>query len=410
MDILKLLTMIIAIIAILLGTACTKKTNLTGTNWSDVYAQSFSDSTAITNGYSFPADKPVKVSGNEATILAGTWDGSEAVSLLRFSGLPDSSALTNYVIQDVFVDLNILRRDAIANNDIVLKLYKVNTGWTANPDSLSATDYTLIPGASVTVAGVVSASGDTVHVPIPAETIKTWYQGTDKNGLNILVKAEVSGSAFVEMRAATTTNGSKLRYKYKTSSTVSTFSDFSTYASLDIHGFIGSTSANIDNGVWKICNYRPSRIYVKIEPNMARFKDMEGQSLDAINLKRVNINKAELVLYIKDFTTKQNAISYTLSPLLVKTEPAGIDSIITDNMEVAQYTVSSYVSATADSAVIDITPIIQAYTAGKTTPKGIVIMSEKEHKDFGELEFFHFIGSPVEKQPYIRVKYTPPYL
>jgi len=39
-----------------------------------------------------------------------------------------------------------------------------------------------------------------------------------------------------------------------------------------------------------------------------------------------------------------------------------------------------------------------------------VIMSNYERKDFGEIEFHHPQSAPSAKTPYIRVKYTPPFL
>ena len=64
-----------------------------------------------------------------------------------------------------------------------------------------------------------------------------------------------------------------------------------------------------------------------------------------------------------------------------------------------------------DSLTVDVTPIIQAYTSGEKIPKGIMIQSTQERRNFGTLEFWDCNEStPAEKKPYIKITYTPPYL
>ena len=63
-----------------------------------------------------------------------------------------------------------------------------------------------------------------------------------------------------------------------------------------------------------------------------------------------------------------------------------------------------------DSLVVDITPIIQAYSSGDKIPYGIVIRSLQEMINYGKIEFWHFEDAPADKRPKLRLTYTPPFL
>ncbi|MCB5249375.1 MAG: hypothetical protein WCY87_05555, partial [Candidatus Cloacimonadales bacterium] len=139
------------------------------------------------------------------------------------------------------------------------------------------------------------------------------------------------------------------------------------------------------------------------------------------DLKKVSINKAEIVLHIKDTASLSNAFSYSFNALLIKNRPETPELIPTEDMYLPEFSTNivNITLATADSAVVDITPIIQAYVSQKKfpdgtliEPNGIILMSKYERNDFGEIEFWHPMdsGIPPEKMPYIRIKYTPPFL
>jgi len=85
--------------------------------------------------------------------------------------------------------------------------------------------------------------------------------------------------------------------------------------------------------------------------------------------------------------------------------------LLKSDYETLVYTVTSKGTITGDSLTVDITPIVQAYTSGEKIPKGIMIQSTQERKNFGTLEFWDCNASThVEKKPYFKITYTPPYL
>ena len=284
------------LIIVLVG-ACTKKNNLTGTNWSDDSALSFEDPAALISGYSFPADSLLSITTNRKNLLVGNWQGSTAMSILRFTNLPADTTIAAYHdLSDLSLDIVLQRRNETERSPLTLNFYKVNTGWAANPDTLSEADYTLIPSMSTVVPAAIVTS-DTLSVPLPYNFIQTWQADSDSTGLNILIKAENEG--FVEIMLSTAKAGSKLKFKYKKTTSSEEYTEFERYAAMNAYSFT-HPDVEISPGVWKLSNFAPQRMYVDLQPDFAMFKTEDGATMSPEELKRVSVNKAELVLYIKD--------------------------------------------------------------------------------------------------------------
>ena len=116
------------LIIVLVG-ACTKKNNLTGTNWSDDSALSFEDPAALISGYSFPADSLLSITTNRKNLLVGNWQGSTAMSILRFTNLPADTTIAAYHdLSDLSLDIVLQRRNEIERSPLTLNFYKVKIG------------------------------------------------------------------------------------------------------------------------------------------------------------------------------------------------------------------------------------------------------------------------------------------
>jgi len=124
------------------------------------------------------------------------------------------------------------------------------------------------------------------------------------------------------------------------------------------------------------------------------------------------VNKAEIVLHIKNNDYYNSSTSYSLYPFnVVKDSINSPLTLLKSDYETLVYTSNSIGIIKGDSLTVDVTPIIQAYTSGEKIPKGIMIQSFQERKNFGTLEFWDCNEStPAEKKPYIKITYTPPYL
>ena len=128
--------------------------------------------------------------------------------------------------------------------------------------------------------------------------------------------------------------------------------------------------------------------------------------------KRVTINKAQLVLYIKN-NPYYEKVNYSLLALNVVKDSISTPIALEDgDTELMSYIGTTTGLASGDSIVINITPMVQGYTSGNIENKGIVIRSLHEMLNLGELEFWHFGDPtcPAAKKPVIRITYTPPFL
>jgi len=392
---------------LILMSACTKKTNLTGDNFSEIDAQLATDYSAVWGGYSFPADSLVSLDSGRKNLLVGSWQGSEARSIIRFTGLPDEESMLEYdMMFDAELSLVLAGRDKNANA-LTLKIYKVLRSYTL-PDSLAESDCELWSNLVIPAEAAVN---DTLVLDLDTQWLKTWASGADSTGLNILIALEDGAEGFAELKLASANSGSRISYKYLPEAGAEE-QELVSYATNQAYSFSHPEVA-IDPDSWRLSNFAPQRMYIDLNPDFELFEDQYGNVLSPEDLKRVNINKAELVLFTKkDLPNLQNTYSYFVSALLVKEKPESPIPITVENMEAISfaYSLVSSTNTASDSLVINITPIIQAYSSGKKEPQGIVIISNYERKDFGEIEFYNPNFAPAELQPYIRVKYTPPFL
>lgn len=416
----RFLLIMLAVFFALVG--CTKKNNLTGTNWSELDAALIQDSNALISGYSYPADSLDAMSTNRKSLLVGRWNGSEARSIIRFTNLPSESTIQNlHSLNNLKLELVLMRSSEHTQNPIKLQFFKVNGEYKANPFEIPVESLSEITQAATTIDHTV-ISLDTLRIALPYALLQNWQTNADSTGLNIMIKASDEtgfGDGFAEIRLTSGTIGSKISYEFKENSSDVDFSVFSRYATRNDF-YLNHQEAAVLPGEWRISNYQPQRVYVDLQPDMTAFRDKNGNQISPADLKRVSINKAELVLHIKkDLPSLRNAISYDFSSLLIKEQPQSPQVIATTDMFRPEFFVSlmNLVSFEADSLIVDITPIIQAYVSQKTfadgtviTPQGIVLMSKYERKDFGEIEFYHPLSAPDAKKPYIRIKYTPPFL
>ena len=204
-------------------------------------------------------------------------------------------------------------------------------------------------------------------------------------------------------------NSPKLNIKYKTE----TEGEWITYNQSPAKDTYTLEAQETDpSELWKISNLNSTCLYIKYQPSYTLFKDNDENQLSEIQIKRLTVNKAEIVLHIKNNDYYNATTSYSLYPFnVVKDSITDPVLLLKSDYETLVYTVTSKGTITGDSLTVDITPIVQAYTSGEKIPKGIMIQSTQERKNFGTLEFWDCNAStPVEKKPYVKITYTPPYL
>ncbi|MEN6445979.1 MAG: hypothetical protein ABFC98_08055 [Candidatus Cloacimonas sp.] len=399
-------TMMCVITILMLISGCTDKKNLTGDNFSDVSAITVNDESGIMNGYSFPAEKLATISGSETKLLAGSYQNATAISFLRFTGLPED--MINIRPDSCFLQVKISKRSALPRNPLKLKLYKLNKVWSDSIDleAITNSDLSQNPLAEWTVADTIGSTGKVVKFALPTSEIFNW-ETPDTLGWNFVLKTENDG--WVEIISSEQSTGPKLNLNYQTEveGEYETYNEFPAKDTYTLNAPVGVTSES-----WKISNLTSTRMYLLYEPTYTIFKDNEGNMLDSLQIKRMTINKAVIVLHIKQNDYYSGTNSYSLYSFnVVKDSITDMIPLVTGDYEIISNTVTSTGYVSSDSITVDITPIMQAYSSADKKPKGIMIQSLQERQNFGTVEFWDCKDStPAGKKPYIKITYTPPYL
>jgi hypothetical protein len=401
---------LLLLLAILALSGCIKKNNPTGNNWSDVRPLTLTENLEVFGGYSFAGNAQIK--GTESSLLCGNFDGVESVIFMRFTGLPEEGTFRIPDYQDsTFLALTLTKRSSLRRNPIDLKVYKLNQSWAADSTALiDDANLTLITPTAFTVPDSISSLGTEIKIPIPFSALENWRSEADTLGLTLAIKT--NSPAWVEMMSMETGRGPQLRFPYRiTDPEASTETDDSIYdqrPTRDSYRVDEKTAPLLANR-WVLNNITPSRIYLDFLIDNNWFKDMQGNVLDEKQRKRVTINQAKLVLYVKDSSYYGPSTSVKLRADRMDDTLNVADPVVIDDNRLTSGTVSDQF-VRGDSLEIDITAIIQAYSSGKKVPYGIVVRSMQELLNYGKMEFWHFTDAPEDKRPKIRLTYTPPYL
>lgn len=406
------LLLTLSLIALLIMTGCTNKDNLTGNNWSDVAPQSFADSSSFYGGFSYPGTKTVN--GLESNLLCGDFQGKEAITVLRFTGLPDSLQIPAAHQDSTWLELTLVKRSPLGRNPVELSIYKLNQLWAADSTSLiqDANMTEEITTQAFTIPDTILAAGTVVKIPIPYAKIQDWSSTADSLGFNLVLKT--NADSYLELRSTETGRGPKLRFTY-TAGTDTTKVTYNTNPTRDSYR-VTAEAAPLLPGQWVIQNISPSRILVNFGLDYNLFKDSAGNILSEKDRKRVTINKAELVLYVKDnpyyiAPTQYNLRADWLKDSLNVALPVAIaDDKLTTGL--------TYQAAVRDNyIVVNVIQIVQAFSSGdidswNDQPWGVVIRSNQELLNFGKLELWQADDPniPAGMKPKLKVTYTPPYL
>lgn len=389
-----LLTVIIMLV--LLVTGCTRKDNLTGNDWTGITPLvTVADSFAL--GYSYT--KLDTVSGSESYLLCGSNDGIDAMAVMRFTGFAD----TMNVIGQPVLKLVATRCSNSARLPVVLSFHKITQDWAADSTS-NILDSQLSPlGIPDVDVDTVNTLGDTLLINLSPAIVQNWSI-SGVTGFNLAVKTV--GDGWIEFKSKELSSGPVLSFDYMLPGATDTLR-YSKTCNLDSYRYQG-TQTMLSPNVLKLKNLLPQRMYVRF--GLPEFRNKAGELLTPAQLKRVTINKAELVLFIKD-TSYYNNRAGSFYPFNVDTEELITDPAVLSisDLSTVENTVTSYKKATEnDSVKINITPLIQGYTSGEIENKGVVISSTMEMSNFGSLEFWHYndLNVPADKKPYIKVFYT----
>ena len=404
----RLLLVATLFLAIILG-GCINDHNPTGNNWSNVRPMSFTTPLDIVAGYSFPGSGSIK--GTETSLVCGNYNGIESVAFVRFTGLPSVGTfhIPEAYQDSTYLNLVLTRKFSESRNPVEVKIYKLNQSWAADSTNLiQDSNLSLITPQSYTITDSISSAGTQIKIPIPVAALEQWTSEADSLGLTLAIKT--GENSYIEFKSRESGAGPKLHFLYRTTDENPTEKKYDQYCNKDSYRIDEETAPIITNQ-WILSNIPPSRIYLYFPMNFSLFQDTEGNPLNEIQLKRTTINHAELILYVKENPYYGTSTQYRLRADRVN-DSLDINTAITvlDEQVASGIITQSFIRG--DSLVVNITPLIQAYTSGDKMNYGIVIRSMQELINYGKIELWHFNDSstPAEKQPKLRVTYTPPFL
>ena len=404
----RLLLVATLFLAIILG-GCINDHNPTGNNWSNVRPMSFTTPLDIVAGYSFPGSG--SINGTENSLVCGNYNGIESVAFVRFTGLPSVGTfhIPEAYQDSTYLNLVLTRKFSESRNPVEVKIYKLNQSWAADSTNLiQDSNLSLITPQSYTITDSISSAGTQIKIPIPVAALEQWTSEADSLGLTLAIKT--GENSYIEFKSRESGAGPKLHFLYRTTDENPTEKKYDQYCNKDSYRIDEETAPIITNQ-WILSNIPPSRIYLYFPMNFSLFQDTEGNPLNEIQLKRTTINHAELILYVKENSYYGTSTQYRLRADRVN-DSLDINTAITvlDEQVASGIITQSFIRG--DSLVVNITPLIQAYTSGDKMNYGIVIRSMQELINYGKIELWHFNDSstPAEKQPKLRVTYTPPFL
>ncbi|NLW18500.1 MAG: hypothetical protein GXY81_02295 [Candidatus Cloacimonetes bacterium] len=403
-------TILPLLLVLLALSGCIRKNNPTGNNWSDVRPMTTVDSLQVFGGYSFAGS--AKIKGTESSLLCGNFEGIESVTFMRFTALPEVGKFRIPDYQDsTFLSLTLTKRSPARRNPLELKIYKLNQSWAADSTGLiDDANLTLITPIAFTVPDTISTLGTQVKIPIPAAALENWRSEADTLGLTLAIKAEAG--SWVEMMSMETGRGPQLRFRYRITDPEPTEgSDDSIYEQRPTRDSyrIDEQTAPLLADRWVLNNINPSRFFVDFNIRNDWFKDMQGNVLDEKQRKRVTINQAKLVFYVKENPYYGSIASVKLRADRMNDSLNVAEPVVIDDSRLTSGFVSDQF-VRGDSIEVDVTAIIQAYSSGKKLPYGIVVRSMQELQNYGRLELWHFSDAPADKRPKIKITYTPPFL
>jgi len=330
---------------------------------------------------------------------------------VRFTGLPSMGTfhIPEAYQDSTYLNLILTKNFSESRNPVEVRIYKLNQSWAADSTNLiQDSNLSLITPQSYTITDSISSAGTQIKIPIPVTALEQWTSEADSLGLTLAIKT--GENSYIEFKSLESGSGPKLHFLYRTTGENPTEKKYDQYCNKDSYRIDEETAPIITNQ-WILSNIPPSRIYLYFPMNFSLFQDTEGNPLNEIQLKRTTINHAELILYVKENPYYGTSTQYRLRADRVN-DSLDINTAITvlDEQVASGIITQSYIRG--DSLVVNVTPLIQAYTSGDKMNYGIVIRSMQELINYGKIELWHFNDSstPAEKQPKLRVTYTPPFL
>lgn len=407
----KLRKTILLLLLVLLLTACTSRKNLTGFENSTLHPQQVVLAESLfTNTFSY--QDSTHISGESTKLSIGTYEGAQAKALLKFYLMP--STIYEIVGQP---QLKLTSAKKLATGAMVLHIDKVLQNWSESQanwtnaytdTTWSSTAFQNVSIPDFTTPATIATTGDTLKIPIPSDVVKNWSHNRVSD-FNLLLSSVSNG--ILEVKSSETSYGPILSFYYKKTATDTTTYHYEAEAILDSWITNLPNQQTAQNGFW-MKNIAPGRLFLQFDIPRSSFvySDDSTTVVSAEDMKRMTINKAELLIKVKTNPTYLSSEKLSVTAYRVKKEIAQAGFIANTDLEYLTYTPISSDTLGGTWFSINVTPFVQAVVSQKFTNQGLVIRSTAENYDFSKVEFFdHNTSNPADR-PYLKLKYTTPYI
>jgi hypothetical protein len=400
--------LMVAMLMTLFFMGCTNKSNPVGSDWSHIRPASITD-TLFTNHFSYTT--AFKLTGNEQRLVIGSYDQKQAKALIQFSSFPDS---IYQVVGTPKLSLVVQKRFSIT--PLTLHFGKVVQNWSESQATwTNAYSDTTWQASYVTTSGIVDFSdipdtievgGDTLHIDIPASTIQNW-KTPGITGFTLQISTEQAN--YLEVRSTESLYAPKLVFSYKKSAADTTTYSYE-HSALNDSFILQDTNSQLTSENLILRDISPTRLFMKfnIPGSLFTYNGDSGDTLSSIDLKHMTINKAELVLKVKDNPYYGNSATFMATVYRAKSPITNMAVITDDDMEFITYTPITTTSPGLGTVSINFTPVMQAFTSGVKQNNGIIIRLSTENQDYSKVEFYGMTESDLSKRPKINIIYTPP--
>ncbi len=406
MNIGKSLSLLLLVTLFFLG--CTTKKNPIGTDWSHTRPAAITDS-LITNQFSYFT--AAKITGEEQRLIVGKNEQKEAKALIQFTSMPENiyqiigTPSLKLVVNRSFTSLPLtLHFDKIVQN-----WSESQATWTnAYTDTTWQATYINTSGISDVhdIPDTTEARVDTLNIEIPTNSIQNWKIPTI-NGYSLQISTE--DSKFLEIRSSETLYAPQLVFKYKATESDTVTYTYSRYASYDTF-ILQDHDTQVTSNDLILRSISPTRIFMKFDTPRTLFKynETDTTSLSSIDFKHMTINKAELVLKVKDNPYFGTDATFMATLYRVRI-PVTEETVLTDDdMEFIYYTPITTTSPGLGFVSMNFTPLFQAFTSAEKPNYGVIIRLLTESQDYAKVEFYGIADPDISKRPKINIIYTPP--
>ncbi len=408
MKYIKHLTSLIILMILFFG--CTQKDNQTGYPGDETQPKVIviSDTNLFGNYYSY--EDSCRNFNYNPKLIIGNYRNTQAVSLLKFTSLPDT---VSEFIGDI--TLTLYKKSELNFDNPEIKIGIILEYWNSNEATWFAatdtTDWVDIGNFWEPVDDIeVIIDEDSINIIFQENIINEWIEADSTNyGLAIFTEED---NSFVELYSSNESDEEKsgpiLSFDYKETEedTTLVFSN-----EVDFDTFIYSSDLDFEKFEDQLflSNIQPVKMFMEFNISDSVFFNADSSGIENANdYKWMTINKAELILQIKEDETYLSDPEISIRPYLVLNEDHPIPFVYEDDYE---YITASTVDTLSNNEFkIDITAFVLGITSGEKVNYGILLKSTNENKDFSHLKFGDKNDVDETLRPKVRIIYTPPYL